>query len=127
MEILRKEDWLQQRLKCPSALCGRTAFSQTVIGKQEKKMEHLKIESEFIKILKEIKSQNRVLSKWREIESSDMFQSEKYCGGFDSIEDKFTFSYYADKKQEFWFEITLEEIDKILKGEINNLEVRKSD
>ena len=90
-------------------------------------MEHLKIESEFIKILKEIKSQNRVLSEWREIESSDMFQSEKYCGGFDSIEDKFTFSYYADKKQEFWFEVILEEIDKILKGEINNLKVRKSD
>lgn len=88
-------------------------------------MNHLKIESELSEILKEIKSENRTIIEWREIESSDMFQSEKYCGGFDSIEDKFTFSYYPNKSQEFWFELSLAEIDKILNGEIRELKLRK--
>lgn len=88
-------------------------------------MNHLKIESELSEILKEIKSENRTIIEWREIESSDMFQSEKYCGGFDSIEDKFTFSYYPNNSQEFWFELSLAEIDKILNGEIRELKLRK--
>lgn len=87
-------------------------------------MNRLKIESELIEILKEIKSESKIPLEWREIESSDMFQSEKYCGGFDSIENKFTFSYYPDKSEEFWFELTIEEIDKMLNGEIKELELR---
>lgn len=90
-------------------------------------MNNLKIESELLKILQEIKSENKTIIEWREIESSDMFQTEKYCGGFDSIEDKFTFSYYTNKGEEFWFEFLLEEIDKILSGEIKELKLRLSD
>lgn len=90
-------------------------------------MKNLKIESELLEILEEIKSENKTTIEWRGIESSDMFQSKKYCGGFDSIEDRFTFSYYPNESEEFWFEFSLEEIDKILNGEIKALEVRKSE
>lgn len=90
-------------------------------------MKLLKIESEFLEILKEISSENKTVYEWREIESSDMFQSNKYCGGFDAIEDKFTFSYYDDRNGEFWFEVSLDEIDKILKGEVNQIQTRIPD
>jgi len=90
-------------------------------------MQHLNIDIEFKEILKEIKSENKNLSQWRAIESSDMFQSENYNGGFDATEDKFTFSYYSDKKQEFWFEFSLEELDEILQGKITQIKLRKTD
>jgi len=90
-------------------------------------MKQLLIEREFSNILKEIRSEKKTIVEWREIESSDMFQSENYCGGFDSIEDKFTFSYYSNHSEEFWFELTLEQIDKILTGEIKKLELKKSE
>jgi hypothetical protein len=41
------------------------------------------------------------------------------------LEDKFTFSYCPNKGEEFWFEFSVEEIDKILNGEIKQLELRK--
>lgn len=90
-------------------------------------MNHLKIESELLDILGEIKSENKTIIEWRECESSDMFQCGKYCGGFDSIEDKFTFSYYPNKGEEFWFDLSLEEIDKVLDDEIKELRLRKSE
>ncbi|KPA31370.1 Uncharacterized protein AMR50_4060, partial [Leptospira interrogans] len=48
-------------------------------------------------------------------------------GGYDSIENAFTFSYYDIKNIEWWFQITLDEIDKILSGEIQQIKIRQPD
>ena len=90
-------------------------------------MKKIKIEPEFLTILKEIKSENKTIYEWREIESSDMFQSNNYCGGFDATEDKFTFSYYDNRNREFWFEVSLDDIGMILKGEVNQIQTRIPD
>jgi hypothetical protein len=53
---------------------------------------NLKVTDEFINICQEIISMNLAIEKWRSIESSDMFQSPNFCGGFDAVEASwFTF------------------------------------
>jgi hypothetical protein len=86
-----------------------------------------KIDSEFILICQEILKENLDLKKWNLIESCDQFQTEKYCGGFDGTENEFTFSYFNKNKEEFWFQISLSDIDKINKGIIKEVEIRKAE
>ena len=90
-------------------------------------MKSINIDSEFIKILEEIKSENKSVAEWKETESSDMFQSKNYCGGFDGVENKFTFSYYDEDSKEYWFEVSLLEIEEILRGEIIEVQIRRPD
>jgi hypothetical protein len=87
----------------------------------------LAVDDEFRQICKNIASENLDLSEWREIESDDMFQSNKYCGGFDATEDAFCFSYYQSENQELWFQITIDEVQKILSGEITEITTRPAD
>lgn len=58
------------------------------------------------------------------IESSDMFQTKNFCGGFDAIENEFCFSYYNDDK-EFWFQLSLNDI-KIYQTKINRIKNKTS-
>ena len=57
------------------------------------------------------------LDAWAEIESSDMFQSSTFCGGFDADERAFVFSWYANDKDEYWFQLSIEEVERIAAGE----------
>ncbi|MBK8566904.1 MAG: hypothetical protein IPN76_27155 [Saprospiraceae bacterium] len=89
-------------------------------------MKKLNIDKELRQILTEIKKENKSLEDWREIESCDMFQSNHFCGGFDSTEDAFTFSYF-DGPNEFWFQVTLEEVEQILNGQKFEIEIRNAE
>jgi hypothetical protein len=52
--------------------------------------------------------------QWAEIESSDMFQSEHFCGGYDADEKCFYFSYYCALNKEYWFSFDLLDVPKAL-------------
>ena len=84
------------------------------------------IDEEFLSICKKIKEKNLSVDEWRLVESDDMFQSSNFCGGYDTIEDAFCFSYYDQEKKEFWFQIDLSEIGQILDGVKTSLSVRSA-
>ena len=86
-----------------------------------------KINSEFISICQQILRKNLDLKDWNLIESSDQFQTEKYCGGFDGTENEFTFSYYDESGNEFWFQLPLSDIEKVEKGMIKEIEIREAE
>ncbi len=73
------------------------------------------INEEFQQICKEISEKNYSDVEWCNIESDDMFQKSEFVGGFDATEKAFTFSYYKDGN-EYWFQVTLAEINKIYQG-----------
>ena len=85
------------------------------------------ITEEFKNICREIIAMDHSLSEWAEIRSDDMFQSDHFCGGFESPDDEFTFSYYDDEKQEYWFAVTLSEVRRIIECKIQELDVRPVD
>ena len=86
-----------------------------------------KIENEFISICQEILKENLSLKEWNLIESCDQFQNKKYCGGFDGTENEFTFSYFNTNKEEFWFQLSLSDIEKVVKGIITEIEMNKAE
>lgn len=67
-------------------------------------------------IFEQIVNEQKTASEWAEIESDDMFQSKSFDGGFDAIEQAFCFSYYDDNGDEFWFQLTLSDIEDLLGG-----------
>ncbi|TQF68052.1 hypothetical protein [Pseudoalteromonas luteoviolacea] len=75
------------------------------------------IEEELKSICIEIVDQNYSTHQWSETESSDMFQSPSFVGGFDADELEFCFSYFDENRIEFWFQFTLEQAKSISKGE----------
>lgn len=84
----------------------------------------IKVNDEFIKICEEILSYNRTELEWADYESCDMFQSENYCGGFEEVE--FTFSYY-EGENEYWFQLSLDDIKAIKNGKITEINARIPD
>jgi hypothetical protein len=84
------------------------------------------IDTEFMKICKDIIAENKTIDEWLEIESDDMFQSPKYEGGFDSVENAFCFSIYIDSK-EYWFQVNLEEVNQILFGSKKEFDLEETD
>ncbi|MEM1324521.1 MAG: hypothetical protein AAGI23_01130 [Bacteroidota bacterium] len=89
-------------------------------------MLYLNPDDELKELLKEIQQQNKSIAEWKELESSDEFQSAKYCGGFDGTEEKFTFSYFKGK-EEYWFELSTDEVDEVLCGSRVKVELRRAD
>ena len=81
-------------------------------------------DAEFVEICREIRADNLTVEEWREVESDDMFQSEHFCGGFEEGDDAFCFSYYSPDGQEYWFQITLDEAQRIAAGELIMLDLR---
>lgn len=59
----------------------------------------------------EIVSMDLTVDLWTERESSDMFQSEHFSGGFDATEMEFLFSYFPDEGGEFWFGVSLDDVE----------------
>lgn len=86
-------------------------------------MNILQIDEELIEICQQIKSENKSVEEWREIESSDMFQTAHYCGGFESDEAVFTFSYYSTEGEELWLYLELEQVMQIIEGKITEITV----
>lgn len=84
------------------------------------------IEKQFILICEEILAEDKTPEEWAEIESDDMFQSSSYSGGYDADEEAFCFSYYANDG-EYWFQLTLTEIDNAINGKLKELEITKAD
>jgi hypothetical protein len=85
------------------------------------------VEKEFIDICKMIIRENKGIKEWSLYESDDMFQSEHFCGGFDATENAFCFSYYDDNKNEYWFQISLEEARKITQGQLSVINAREAE
>jgi hypothetical protein len=67
-------------------------------------------------ICQSISAEEKSLDQWGEIESDDMFQSESFCGGFDSDEQAFLFSWYANDTDEYWFQLSIEQVLEIADG-----------
>ena len=45
-----------------------------------------------------------------------MFQSAMFCGGFDSDEMQFCFSFYPEEGVEYWFQFSLSDAREIAMG-----------
>ena len=74
----------------------------------------------------EIIELNKTEFEWGEIEASDMFQKGNYIGGFEEIENAFTFSYFLNEK-EYWFQLTLNEIRDVVNLIITEVEIIEAD
>jgi hypothetical protein len=72
--------------------------------------------NELRSICQSISAEGLSLDQWAEIESDDMFQSASFCGGFDADEQAFLFSWYASDTDEFWFQLSIEEVVEIANG-----------
>ncbi|HEX6283633.1 MAG TPA: hypothetical protein VFZ71_02110 [Pyrinomonadaceae bacterium] len=86
----------------------------------------LQISEELIQLFREIVREQKTEEQWAEIESDDMFQTPSFCGGFESLENAFCFSYFNDEQQEFWFQLTLGEVRKAVAGELTTVEIRRA-
>jgi len=89
-------------------------------------MKH-KFKKEFLSICKEIFKKDLNIGQWALIESSDEFQNDKYCGGFDATENEFTFSYYNENDEEFWFQLSLNNIKDVIEGKITEIETKRAE
>lgn len=84
------------------------------------------VDEELIGICREIVSENRTSDEWALVESGDMFQTRKYCGGYDADESAFCFSVYRDDG-EYWFQLSLDEAGRVLRGETISIQARIPD
>lgn len=84
----------------------------------------LVVNKELLEIFKNILNRNLTLDEWKEIESSDEFQTENFCGGFDATEEEFCFSFYDSTKKEYWFQKSLKEINEINNGKVTEFDIR---
>lgn len=57
------------------------------------KLPRLRVDPELQNICREITLMNKTAEEWSKVESSDMFQTQHYCGGYISEEQAFWFSY----------------------------------
>jgi hypothetical protein len=87
-------------------------------------MMSIRIDDELLAIMRSIKQQALSQGKWAEQESDDEFQTNHYCGGYDADEKSFCFSWYDSNHKEYWFQFSLDEIEEVLAGNINELEGR---
>ena len=78
----------------------------------------LEIDAELRALCAEIAAWMASEPAWREQESSDMFQSVHYCGGWEADEEAFTFSHYDAAGRERWFNLTPEDVGRVLDGRL---------
>ena len=91
------------------------------------KILRLKLDEQMKAHLKEIVAEAKTESEWNEVAADDWFQSENYCGGFDSPEDGFTFSFYDEHNQEYWFQFPLSVVEIALAAPEYFFEARPAD
>ena len=88
---------------------------------------NLDISEEFRSICSRIIEDSRSLDEWIELESDDMFQTSNFVGGFDADEAEFCFSYFSSTGEEYWFQVSLEEIAAIAERSKTSVEIRPSE
>lgn len=86
----------------------------------------LQLDDEFRSICQKIVSEDKTEDEWAEIEASDMFQTQKYNGGFDADERQFCFSVFLSDG-EFWFQVSLEQVRQIAEGNEVCIEIQLAD
>ena len=86
----------------------------------------LDVTHELLMIFLEIIDQRLSENEWAKIESSDMFQTQSYCGGFDATEMEFCFSYYAPDGKEYWFQLPLETVNRLVDVGTGTVEAREA-
>lgn len=85
------------------------------------------IDPEFVELCKKIIAENKREDEWAEIESDDMIQEGKYEGGYDADEMAFCFSVDLENDDEYWFQVTLDEVGKIASGALTKLSIRPAE
>jgi hypothetical protein len=88
---------------------------------------NIAVTDELLGLFREIVKEQKTAEEWAEIESDDMFQSESFCGGYDATEEAFTFSYYDPSSSEYWFQLTLPEVESIVAGSDVPIEARPAE
>jgi hypothetical protein len=82
------------------------------------------ISNELLTLLRSILEENKSVDEWKAIESDDMFQSENYSGGFDATENAFCFSFYEKNGAEYWFQLSFDDIQRIVESEKGEVDMR---
>jgi hypothetical protein len=82
----------------------------------------IKLDDEFRNICSEIVLEDLTELEWRKLWSSDYFQTEHFCGGFDALEKAFVFGYYAANGKQYSFLLKLSEIPDVLSGKITEVD-----
>lgn len=85
------------------------------------------VDEEMKRHLGKILSENKSAQEWAEVASSDQFQSQNYCGGFDETEMEFTFSFYNDDRTEYWFQFPLSAVQSAISSPSFSFEARLAD
>jgi hypothetical protein len=83
---------------------------------------NINVTDEFKAICNDILNENKTEEEWAEIESDDMFQTNSFSGGYDADEEAFCFSFYNEDSDEYWFQLTLEEIKKVVSGDLSTID-----
>ncbi len=84
----------------------------------------LAVTAELLEICAQIVAERKTAEQWAAIESDDMFQSQNLVGGFDAAEMSFTFSQYDAAGDEYWFQLTLDEIQDLARGRVTSIDAR---
>ena len=87
----------------------------------------IQVGDELRRICGQILSEKLSEAEWAARESDDMFQSDTYVGGFDATEKAFCFSYHAADGSESWFQLTLDEVQQIARGELLEILARPAE
>ena len=82
----------------------------------------IKVDNELLSLVVKISEHNHSEGEWLEYESSDMFQTKNFMGGFDGDDVCFACCKCGTEKNEFWFEFKLTDVPKILSREIVEFE-----
>ena len=87
---------------------------------------YIPFDKNFTNICREIIKMDKKIDEWASVSSCDMFQEGDFVGGFEASEKQFTFSYYLGK-EEFWFQLPLEQVNSVCVGDITGIEGRPAD
>ena len=74
------------------------------------------ISEELESICFQIMVKNLSARQWAHKESTDMFQNDVICGGFNAQENMFCFIYFSENDIEYWFQLSLFDVVQIAKG-----------
>jgi hypothetical protein len=84
-------------------------------------------DEEFIGLAKQITAEAKSPVQWAEIEADDMFRSTHFEGGYDATEQAFCFSYYNQGGDEFWFQLTINEMIAVANGGLRAVSARPAE
>ena len=81
----------------------------------------IEVDRELMSVCREIAEKGWDEQEWLLHDASDFFQAGDVCCGYDAKERDFTFSKYQSNGEELWFQLSLQQIHEILKGEMKSI------